>query len=285
MLSARRLFSAPLPLRRSLFSSAKEAPECLFEKLSGKDEGITVITFNRPSARNALGKTFLSQFRRGLAELRFDDATRVVILRSAIDKVFCAGADLKERATMSPKEVGVFVHSLRSAFSEVETLPVPTIAAIDGAALGGGLEVALAADIRVAGGGARLGLPETKLAIIPGAGGTQRLPRLIGASRAKELVFTGRVLDAKTAEKYGLVNHAVDGVAFEKAVEIAREMLGAGPVAIRMAKFAIDKGMQVDGGSGMAIEQACYAQVIPTEDRVEGLRAFKEKRVPVYKGK
>ncbi|KAI9351385.1 ClpP/crotonase-like domain-containing protein [Obelidium mucronatum] len=227
----------------------------------------------------------MSQFRRGLAELRFDETVRVVVLRSAVDKVFCAGADLKERAQMDAKEVSVFVHGLRSAFSEVETLPVPTIAAIDGAALGGGLEVALAADIRVAGAGARLGLPETKLAIIPGAGGTQRLPRLIGASRAKELIFTGRVLDNKAAFSIGLVNHAVDGVAFEKAIEIAREILPAGPVATRMAKLAIDKGVQVDIASGMAIEQGCYAQIIPTEDRIEGLRAFKEKRTPVYKGK
>ncbi|KAI8617515.1 enoyl-CoA hydratase/isomerase domain-containing protein [Chytriomyces sp. MP71] len=281
---------APTALRvnvkRSLFSSSTGATvECAFERLSGPDEGIAVITFNRPQARNALGRTFMAQFRRGLADLRFDESVRVVVLRSAVDRVFCAGADLKERATMNPTEVSAFVYGLRAAFSEVETLPVPTIAAIDGAALGGGLEVALATDIRVAGAGAKLGLPETKLAIIPGAGGTQRLPRLIGASKAKELIFTGRVLDAKAALDVGLVNHAVEGVAYEKAIEIAREILPAGPVATRMAKLAIDKGVQVDVTSGMAIEQACYAQIIPTEDRLEGLRAFKEKRAPVYKGK
>ncbi|KAJ3111507.1 hypothetical protein HK100_002662 [Physocladia obscura] len=270
---------------RSFFSNSNTSDECVFERLSGADEGITVITFNRPEARNALGKTFMSQFRKGLAQLRFDESVRVVVLRSSVDRVFCAGADLKERAQMTPQEVSIFVHGLRSAFTEVETLPVPTIAAIDGAALGGGLEVALAADIRVAGAGAKLGLPETKLAIIPGAGGTQRLPRLIGVSKAKELVFTGRVLDAKSAFNIGLVNHAVEGIAYEKAIAIAREILPAGPIATKLAKQAIDKGSQVDLATGMAIEQGCYAQVIPTEDRLEGLRAFREKRTPVYKGK
>ncbi|KAJ3382937.1 hypothetical protein HDU84_003944 [Entophlyctis sp. JEL0112] len=200
---------------------------------------------------------------------------------------------------MSQPDVAAFVYGLRTAFSDLESLPAPTIAAIDGAALGGGLEIALAADIRVAGAGAKLGLPETKLAIIPGqvppfswplpkfcsAPRTQRLPRLIGISRAKELVFTGRVLDAKAALNIGLVNHAVDGLAYEKAIEIAREILSSGPVAVRMAKQAIDKGVQVDLATGMAIEQGCYAQIIPTEDRLEGLRAFKEKRAPLYKGK
>ncbi|ORY51264.1 ClpP/crotonase [Rhizoclosmatium globosum] len=266
-----------VPRQSRLLFTSSEKPEWY--------EGIAVVSFNRPSTRNALGKTFMSQFRKGLAELRFDDSVRVVIVRSLVDRVFCAGADLKERAQMSPSEVSRFVHSLRASFAELEALPMPTIAAIDGAALGGGLEVALAADLRVAGAAAKLGLPETKLAIIPGAGGTQRLPRLVGLARAKELVFTGRVLDAKAAEKYGLVNVAVDGVAYEKALEIAREILPAGPVATRMAKLAIDKGMQVDISSGMAIEQGCYAQIIPTEDRLEGLRAFREKRTPVYKGK
>ncbi|KAJ3102921.1 hypothetical protein HDU96_009466 [Phlyctochytrium bullatum] len=186
---------------------------------------------------------------------------------------------------MSQPEVAAFVHGLRSAFSELETLPVPTISAIDGAALGGGLEVALATDIRVAGAGAKLGLPETRLAIIPGAGGTQRLPRIIGIPKAKELVFTARVLNAQDALSYGLVNYAVEGSAYEKAIALAREILPSGPVAVKMAKQAIDKGTQLDMASGLAFEQTCYAQVIPTEDRLEGLRAFKEKRTPVYKGR
>ncbi|KAJ3326884.1 hypothetical protein HDU76_012550 [Blyttiomyces sp. JEL0837] len=271
--------------RRSFFSSNHHHDECFVEKLTGHDEGISIINFNRPEARNALGKKFMEQFRAALHSLRFDDQVRVVMLRSRVDRVFCAGADLKERATMNPTEVAAFVHGLRSAFSELESLPMPTIAAIDGAALGGGLEVALATDIRIAGGGAKLGLPETRLAIIPGAGGTQRLPRLIGVSKAKELAFTGRILTAKDAAALGLVNHAVDGFAYEKALEIAREILPAGPIAIKMAKLAINQGSQLELSSGLSFEQSCYAQVIPTEDRLEGLRAFKEKRTPVYKGR
>ncbi|RKO86995.1 ClpP/crotonase-like domain-containing protein, partial [Blyttiomyces helicus] len=165
--------------------------------------GITVLEFNRPAAKNALGRVFMAQFREALEKLRFDESVRVVIVRSLVDRVFCAGADLKERTKMNPMEVASFVHGLRTAFGDLESLPVPTISAIDGAAMGGGLEVALATDIRVAGSGAKLGLPETKLAIIPGAGGTQRLPRLIGLPKAKELVFTARILSPKDALDIG----------------------------------------------------------------------------------
>ncbi|KAJ3341307.1 hypothetical protein HDU93_005277 [Gonapodya sp. JEL0774] len=146
-----------------------------------------------------------------------------------------------------------------------------------------GLELALCTDIRTAGKGARLGLPETKLAIIPGAGGTQRLSRLIGISKSKELIFTGRVLDATTAVQWGIANHAVED-AYAKALEIATEILAAGPVALRAAKAAINLGGSIDLATGLKIEQRCYNEVIPTEDRLEGLKAMAEKRPPVYKG-
>jgi methylglutaconyl-CoA hydratase len=246
--------------------------------------GISVISMNRPASKNAIGRLFLKQLHESIQELRFKKNTRVVILRSTVDGVFCAGADLKERATMTQEEVSVFVQTLRSTFSELENLPVPTIAAIDGAALGGGLEVALACDLRVAGKDAKLGLPETKLAIIPGAGGTQRLPRIVGIAKAKELIFTARVLDAPSAEKIGLVNESTTGKAYERALEVAREIRPKGPVALRMAKQAIDLGMQTDRATGFKIEEACYAQIIPTKDRIEGLTAFKEKREPKYLG-
>lgn len=217
--------------------------------------------------------------------VRFDPNARVVILKSDVEKVFCAGADLKERANMTQQEVSQFVWSLRSAFAGIENLPMPVIAAIEGAALGGGLELAMASDIRVAGGNAVLGLPETSLAIIPGAGGTQRLPRLIGSSRAKELIFTARRLSSEQAKDYGLVEYAVEaGSAYEKALEIAKEITPNGPVALRMAKEAINRGMQADVATGMEIEKHCYAQVIPTKDRLEGIQAFKEKRKPQFKG-
>lgn len=162
---------------------------------------------------------------------------------------------------------------------------MPTIAAIEGAALGGGLEMALSCDFRIAGAKALLGCPETSLAIIPGAGGTQRLPRLIGLSKAKELIYTSRRIGADAAEKIGLVDYAVDeNEALTKALELAREILPNGPIGVRMAKEAITKGFEVDQATGMAIERACYAQVIPTKDRMEGLQAFREKRKPTYKG-
>jgi methylglutaconyl-CoA hydratase len=228
----------------------------------------------------------MNEFREAIASVRFDPTVRVVLLRSAVDRVFCAGADLKERATMDEVEVASFVHGLRSAFSDVASLPMPTIAAIEGAALGGGLELALACDFRVAGSAALLGLPETGLAIIPGAGGTQRLTRAVGVTKAKELIFTARRLRAGEALEAGLVEYVVDaGRAEARAEELACEILPNGPVAVRVAKEAIMSGSEVDLASGMAIERAAYAQIIPTEDRVEGLTAFREKRKPVYKGK
>lgn len=186
---------------------------------------------------------------------------------------------------MAQAEVDRFVKGLRAAFTELEDLPMPAIAAIEGAALGGGLELALACDLRVAGAEAKLGLPETGLAIIPGAGGTQRLPRLIGRSKAKELIFTGRRIGHEAAAALGLVDHAVPaGQALQKAIGLAREILPNGPVALRAAKAAINRGLEVDRDAGLAIERACYGEVIPTKDRLEGLAAFREKRKPVYRG-
>ena len=254
-------------------------------RLEGEEAGIVLLGLDRPAAKNALGRQLMTEFRAALAELRFDPAARVVILHSKVPGVFCAGADLKERATMAPPEVAAFVHGLRSGFTEVEDLPMPVIAVIEGAAFGGGLELALAADLRVAGAEAKLGLVETGLAIIPGAGGTQRLPRLIGKARAKELIFTARKLTAHQALGLGIVEYVEPaGTALDRALALAREILPNGPVAVRMAKQAVNRGIEMDRDSGMALEQACYAQVIPTKDRLEGLAAFQEKRRPVYRG-
>ena len=221
------------------------------EHLEGEDAGTAVVTLNRPAARNALGVAMVTEFRSTLEALRFNSSVRVVVLRSAVPRVFCAGADLKERATMTRVEVASFVHSLRASFTDVAQLPMPVIAAVEGAALGGGLELALACDFRVAGADATFGLPETGLAIIPGAGGTQRLPRLIGAARAKELIFTGRRLGATEALAYGLVSSvAQPGGAYAMALDMARVILPRGPVAIRAAKEAIDQGLETDLATG-----------------------------------
>jgi methylglutaconyl-CoA hydratase len=228
----------------------------------------------------------MQEFRDALAAVRYNPAVRVVVLTSAVDRVFCAGADLKERAQMQPTEVSAFVDSLRSSFSQLQTLPMPTIAVIEGAALGGGLEMALACDFRIAGGKALLGLPEVGLAIIPGAGGTQRLPRVVGVPKAKELIFTGQKVSAAEAEAIGLVTKATEaGEAYAAALALAARILPNGPVAVRMAKAAVEQGSNVSLDAAFGIEAACYAQIVPTEDRLEGLLAFKEKRAPVYKGK
>ncbi|KAF6123190.1 AU RNA binding methylglutaconyl-CoA hydratase [Phyllostomus discolor] len=218
------------------------------------------------------------------SELKTEDELRVRYLEEEN-----RGADLKERVKMNSSEVGPFVSKIRAVINEIANLPVPTIAAIDGLALGGGLELALACDIRVAASSAKMGLVETKLAIIPGGGGTQRLPRAIGMSLAKELIFSARVLDGQEAKAVGLISHVLEqnqegDAAYRKALDLAREFLPQGPVAMRVAKLAINQGMEVDLVTGLAIEEACYAQTIPTKDRLEGLLAFKEKRSPRYKG-
>jgi methylglutaconyl-CoA hydratase len=201
--------------------------------------------------------------------------------------MFCAGADLKERKTMNEEEVKTFVRKLRSTFSMFEQMECPTISVVDGPALGGGCELALCSDMRIATKEAIFGLPETGLAIIPGAGGTQRLSRLIGVSRAKELIFTGDRLTADQALGIGLVNHvsADFDSAIAKAKDIAAKIGEKGPIAIRAAKKAVHFGIDLDLEKGLALEDECYKMVINTEDRLEGLKAFAEKRKPVYKGK
>lgn len=215
-----------------------ETKEVIVNYLDGKDNGIAVIGLNRSAARNAFGKSLVSQLTETLATIRQNDKLRVLILRSLVPKVFCAGADLRERLKMDNAEVPGFVSSLRSLFNEMETLPTPVISAIDGVALGGGLEMALATDIRVAASEAKMGLVETKLAIIPGGGGTQRLPRLIGPAKAKELIYTARILDGDQALEIGLVNQVVPqnktgDAAYQAALSIAREILPNGPIGVR----------------------------------------------------
>ncbi|CAG8583199.1 1064_t:CDS:10 [Paraglomus brasilianum] len=277
-----------LNLRRTLQTgtAAGETEQCFIENLSGDDKGISILCIDRPRAKNALSRKLIESFRKAVGILKHDNETRVVLLKSMVQGSFCAGADLKERATMSVDEVKQFLHTVRVSFHELEALPIPTIALIDGVALGGGLELALCCDMRVAGEHAKVGLPETKLAIIPGAGGTQRLSRLIGLARAKELIYTGRILDAQQALKEGIVNYAAkEGSGYQIALNLAREILPGGPIALRMAKVAIDHGSQLDLDAGLKVEQSCYDQVLPTEDRIEALKAFAEKRRPVFKGR
>merc|ERR1711937_104590 len=244
---------------------------------------------NREKAMNAMSKSLIGSFEEAIASIQHDNSVRALVVRSHVPKAFCVGADLKERAKMPIEEVGPFVARLRGFIAAIQNLPCATIAAVDGFALGGGLELALACDLRVAAHDAKMGLTETRLAIIPGAGGTQTLSRVVGPAKAKELVFTARVFDGNYASDIGLVNDVVQqnearDAAFLRSLELAQEIAPNGPVALRMAKIAINRGSEVDLHTGLAIEQNCYAQVIPTKDRIEGLTAFREKRKPVYKG-
>jgi methylglutaconyl-CoA hydratase len=249
------------------------------------ENGVAIITLNRPEAANALSTALLNDLAQLLRNLAFERDVRVVIFTGAGEKVFCAGADLKERAGMNETEVRKTVALIRETINQIEQLPQPVICALNGSAFGGGLELALACDIRIAADTAQLGLTETSLGIIPGAGGTQRLPRLIGKGKAKELIFTAKRITAKEAEQIGLVEYTVPREQLmEKAMEIAEQIVANAPIALTQAKIAINRGLDVDLATGLRIEQMAYDITIPTKDRLEGLQAFKEKRKPVYKG-
>ena len=247
--------------------------------------GITEFLLDRPAKRNALSKLLISQFEEAIKGVNSTRDTRVVILRSSAPGMFCAGADLKERKTMTPIEGENFVKTLRRLFHEFSQISCPTISLIDGAALGGGMELALSSDIRISTTKAILGFPETSLAIIPGAGGTQTLPRIVGEAIAKELIFTAERINPERALQLGLINYIEKDYesAYEKVLEISNKICSNGPIGVRMAKIAISKGIDGSKESGLKIEELCYAQVLSTKDRLEGLKAFAEKRKPVYK--
>lgn len=250
-----------------------------------RTDGIAIVTLNRPEAANAFSRQMLHDFQDALSDLKSDANVRVVILTGSGEKAFCAGADLKERRGMTNSEVKQAVRLIGRTINEVENLPQPVIAAINGVAFGGGLELALACDLRVGALEAKLGLTETSLAIIPGAGGTQRLPRLIGLGKAKELIFTAKRLTAEEAVKVGILEYACPrSELLNQALELASSMVKNGPLALVQAKIAINRGMDVDLATGLKIEELAYDALIPTEDRLEGLKAFAEKRAPLYKG-
>jgi enoyl-CoA hydratase/carnithine racemase len=244
------------------------------------------LTLQRPEVMNCLSFATLKRFRTLLAELREDLSLRCILITGAGDKAFCAGADLKERKAMPLERVPHFVRNIRALMDDVEALPQPTVAAINGFCFGGGTELALACDLRVAAPHAELGLTETSLAILPGAGGTQRLPRLIGKSRAKDLILTARKLGAVEAERIGLVNRLSEPGALRGAATALAEAIAAnGPVAVRAAKDAIDHGVELPQAQGLEHEARCYERVLGTADRLEALAAFAEKRRPRFLGR
>ena len=252
--------------------------ETLLLERKGK---IGIITFNRPEALNALNRQAFLELGRILDEVGKDKHIRVIITTGQGKKSFIAGTDVVEMQDMSPDQARDFALLAKGAIDKIETLGKPVIAAVNGFALGGGCEVALACDLRIASENARFGQPEITLGIIPGSGGTQRLQRLIGISRAKELIFTGEVIDAETALRIGLVNRVVPlSSLLEEAEKMANKMANLGEVALRLAKAAINWGSRVGLGEGLQYEIECFCQCFATRDQKQRMRAFLEKQKP-----
>ena len=250
---------------------------------------VAVVTLNRPDRMNTLGGSMKPDLAHVFFELaRGDERVRAVLVTGAGDRAFCAGADIKERAGSQVIGTDYFVaqKATHDLFRNIEEFEKPVIAAINGVALGGGLEIALCCDIRIACSSARFGLPEIKLGVIPAAGGTQRLPRLIGEARAKELILTADLIDAETALRYGIISRVLaQAELMPAALELAQRIAEHPPLAVRFAKRAINRGMQTDLDCGLEYERYAAAMIIDSEDRKEGMRAFVEKRKPVFKGR
>lgn len=244
-------------------------------------------TIDGEARRNAISRALLSELGEQVARVSTDTKVRAVVLTGAGEKAFCAGADLKERATMSEDEVRAFLLELRRTFRALEKSDCIFIAAVNGVAFGGGTELALACDLRVAGEHARFALTEVRLGIIPGGGGTQRLTRLIGPGRAKRLILTAEQVDAQQAYALGLVEAACGAgeALLQVAGTLAEAVVTGAPLAVAAAKHAIDDGVGLSLDAGLALEFRRYEPLLDTEDRLEGLAAFAAKRPPSYRGR
>ena len=246
---------------------------------------VATITINRPDKRNALNAVVRRELIDALDQLRASDDARVVIITGAGGKAFVAGADIGEFAERTPLEQREAMQG-RRVFDELAAFPLPTIAMINGFALGGGCELALACDMRVAARSARLGQPEIRLGLIPGGGGTQRLPRLVGTGTALRLILTGELIDAEEAHRIGLVDVLVDDAELNaRTLEIARAMAAHSPVALRLAKNAVTAALETPLSAGLAQERELFITAFASEDRREGVSAFLEKRPPEFTGR
>ena len=253
----------------------------IFEEVNG----IVTITFNRPKALNALNSDLLQEFSHVLDEIFRNEAIRVLILTGAGDKSFVAGADITELARLDPLGAKGFAQMGHDSINKLQLLPIPVIAAVNGFALGGGTEIAIACDFIYASENASFGQPEINLGLIPGFGGTQRLPRLIGKNRAKELILTGKMIPAAEAKEMGLVNKVCSqDTLMDEVFKIAKSMASKGRVSLRAAKEAVNSGMDVDLKTGCMYEIDAFALCMASEDSKEGTSAFLEKRKPVFKG-
>src|SRR6267378_6334619 len=249
-------------------------------------DGIARITINRPEKLNALDRQTMQEIDGAVAAAGEDPSVGVLIVTGAGERAFVAGADIGELSSQTPVEGTAYARAGQAVLNRLERLGKPSIAAINGYALGGGLELAMACTLRLAAESARLGQPEVALGIIPGYGGTQRLARLIGAGRALDLILTGEPIDAREAHRLGLVNRVVPGIELAAAVEtLARTLLTRGPAALRFALQAVHEGMQMTLQEGLSMEAALFGLSCATEDMREGTRAFVEKRKPIFKGR
>lgn len=247
---------------------------------------VAIITMNRADSLNAFNYETLQQLQSRVEEIRVNPDVNAVVFIGAGDKAFSVGADLKERKTLTDEQVKRNLYQINDCFNAIDQLPQPTIAAINGFAFGGGMELALACDFRIAARDALMGLTETSLAIIPGAGGTQRLPRIVGQAKALELILTARRFSAEEGFSFGLITKVVDkSNVLTESKAFAAGLLANGPIALKQAKYAIKNGMNVDLHTGLQIERKAYEVTLPTEDRLEALQAFAEKRKPVFRGR
>jgi enoyl-CoA hydratase len=254
---------------------------------SKEENGIVKITINRPEVRNALNKTVRQELKKAIDKIASDKDARAVIITGAGDKSFISGADLSELKDNNAITMEEFASTLgQQLYTDIESLPVPVIAMINGFCLGGGLEIAMCCDIRIASENAKFGQPEIRVGFLPGGGGTQRLPRIIGWGKAKELIYTGDMMDAGEAEKWGLVSKVAPLEDLEAVVrDLAEKIASKSPLIIRLIKKTINRGMYTDLAAGLSYERANVAISLSSEDTHEGMNAFLEKREPKFKGK
>ena len=251
-----------------------------------KKDAIAYVTVNRPKVLNALNGATIEELRAAFHELKQDASIRVVILTGAGEKAFVAGADIGELAERDPVSGKEFAHRGQNVFNLIENLRKPVIACINGFALGGGCELALACTLRLASDNARLGQPEVKLGIIPGYGGTQRLPRLVGKGLAMQMVLTGEMITAQEAHRIGLVNEVTSATELiPRAEAIAAKIIANAPLAVQYTLEAVNKGMEMPLANGLFLETALFGVCCATEDKTEGTSAFLEKRAAAFKGK
>lgn len=254
--------------------------------LYNKENGIGIITLNRPKSLNALNSQLIRELNEVLDEIEKDDSVSVVIV-TGHEKFFAAGADITEISTLaSPVDAYDFVAGAQAVFNRFEDLPKPVVAAVSGLALGGGCELALACDVRLAADNARFGQPEIKIGVIPGGGGTQRLPRIVGLGRAKDMLFHGDPIDAQEAFRIGLVNKVVETpMLLDEAKKTAEKYMKQPPFVLKITKMVVNEGVNMDLKSALAHEARCFALLFGTEDQQEGMKAFLEKRKPEFKGR